>query len=501
MNKHIPAVLLISVTLMSCSQTRPAESASGRPLDAAVPQNEIATLTSQGQAIKYVANQIIVKDGRDGKLEKWLAKHGARIVDNGLIPEAPASVPRSEVRPVVNDYRLVEITAATQVAPALTVQKLQGLTFGSEAAKQTFLTGLSLAEEGIENNLNYSMEPTLVANDVEGATSGSYLTTPSFWHLASFPGSNSHTLFDRGYTGAGVDIAIIDTGFHSQDYDVSNSDPVNPNRPFRGLQSYDFVANSYVLPNTPDQAPNGVRWHGLHVARVALGSMGNHAAGVGAAPQARPMFFRLSTSYSYWDAARAVNTAVAWGADVINMSFGGWANAGWDGGSNFGSALANATNNKVVNVASAGNNGAYSSKETVFGNVYIPAAWNNVIGVGAINSVGSRATFSNYGPIADVWAGGDFVGHSPSPDLSCWATAQCTALNNGLFGQYGVSGTSFSAPVVAGVAALMKQANPAHTVYSVKQTIQSTVNKSKGDWILDAGAAVRKTVIDKGGTW
>jgi Subtilase family len=304
---------------------------------------------------------------------------------------------------------------------------------------------------------------------------------------------------------------VIDTGFRSDDYELQGYcwDPyvsysVCPS--YKTQYSYDFVANTYSLPNSSDPAPNGNTWHGLKVAETAAAALNNHLGGAGTAPGADVYLFRLSSSYTDYEAARAVNTAVAWGADVINMSFGGWRYGGV-GANGFASALQNAVNNGVINVASAGNDGVYSNRNTSFNNIVVPAGWAPVIGVGAIDSAGLRSDWgasssgavqaSNFGPIATVWAGGSVISHTPSPSNSCWSQSQCLYYNY----REPFSGTSAAAPVVSGIVAVMKQVKPNLTQGEVQNIFQSTGHIVNGMLVVDESAAVKEALIRNGGVW
>jgi subtilisin family serine protease len=124
--------------------------------------------------------------------------------------------------------------------------------------------------------------------------------------------------------------------------------------------------------------------------------------------------------------AAGIDWAVAHGADVISMSF-----SSSQGSPLLQTAITNATNAGVICVASAGNDG-----QPV---VVYPAAYN-VIGVGSTNDSMVRSSFSNYGPNVDLAAPGE-------GDITLYP------YNNYAAGW----GTSFSAPLVSGSAALLVQ--------------------------------------------
>jgi subtilisin family serine protease len=139
--------------------------------------------------------------------------------------------------------------------------------------------------------------------------------------------------------------------------------------------------------------------------------------------------FHSDGSGNLSDIIRAVYYAVQNGAKVINMSFDLSPNS-----TEFASALNYATQNNLICVASAGNDGV---EEIVY-----PAAYqSNVMGVASTSNTDARSTFSNYGD-AIVWLA------APGENI----------VSTYPFGTYATSsGTSFSAPLVSGTAALLVQ--------------------------------------------
>ncbi len=212
--------------------------------------------------------------------------------------------------------------------------------------------------------------------------------------------SNAHTgaaaaWASYGATGAGVKIAVIDTGIdygHSDFGGSGSADAYAANDPTTTLDvafptskviaGYDFVGNSYdaggtgaALVPVPDTDPLDCNGHGTHVAGTSAGLGVNgdgttytgaytaaavNAAGLrihpGSAPQALLMAYKVFGCEGSVDSSvivAAIDRAVAEGADVINMSLG----------SAYGSpngieqtAVANAVAAGVTVVTSAGNN-------------------------------------------------------------------------------------------------------------------------------------------------
>ncbi|MGX8797109.1 S8 family peptidase [Fusibacter sp. JL298sf-3] len=154
------------------------------------------------------------------------------------------------------------------------------------------------------------------------------------------------------------------------------------------------------------------------------------------------------------------------GADVINMSLGG---GGFSQGMN--DACEYAVGKGTIVVAATGNDGV--------GTVSYPAAYPSVIAVGSVDANRSKSWFSNYGQGLEIMAPGSNI-YSTTP--------------NNQFASY--SGTSMATPHVAGVAGLMRAANPNLTVAEARQILRSTAqpagaSNQYGYGIVDAAAAVQ----------
>jgi subtilisin family serine protease len=169
--------------------------------------------------------------------------------------------------------------------------------------------------------------------------------------------------------------------------------------------------------------------------------------------------------------------AIDHGADVINMSFSTKQNS-----TALQRAL-NAANAKgVILVSSAGNDGKAIS--------VWPAAYENVIGVGSTNNSRIRSLFSNYGTDASLAAPGEAL-------ITTYPSS-----NSGLKQHYAeVWGTSFSAPLVSGTAALLVEIDKningpkAETIF--KQSSVPIGNQGLGDGELDAYHAAQTVKKNK----
>jgi subtilisin family serine protease len=131
-------------------------------------------------------------------------------------------------------------------------------------------------------------------------------------------------------------------------------------------------------------------------------------------------------------------------------------------------AVERARKRDVVIVAAAGN--AHSRDETTPDPVPYPAAYDGVIGVGAIDQTGARVSDSQVGPFVDLVAPGGGV----------------TVAANRTGDQVLVSGTSFAAPHVAAAAALVRSRFPAMTAPQVEERLRTTAGPARGGPRSDA---------------
>jgi Subtilase family len=175
--------------------------------------------------------------------------------------------------------------------------------------------------------------------------------------------------------------------------------------------------------------------------------------------------FRPDGTSTTFEILRAIYYAADNGADVINMSF-----SFPEANSELQRALDYATSRGVVAVASAGNTG---NRVIVY-----PAAFPNVMGVASTTNQDTRSSFSNYG--ADLVT------------LAAPGEALITTYPGGNYA--GVWGTSFSAALVSGATALLKQVNPgldqagAETALSQTQPIDPELGAGRLDLLRALGA-------------
>jgi subtilisin family serine protease len=271
-----------------------------------------------------------------------------------------------------------------------------------------------------------------------------------------------------------VVVAVIDTGMDVLHPDLKANVWFNPREiPNNGVDDDangcvdDLNGCAFVTDGLPgcESVTNGfIRddvGHGTFVAGV-IGAPVNGAGIAGIARGVRLMAVKVLDCYGAGDSvavAQGILYAARNGARVINVSLGGLEEA-----QVVNEAVATAMSGYgVIVVAAAGNNGA--------GQVAFPARIPAVIGVGATKWAAPtiRADFSSYGRGIDVVAVGErIVGTVPLPRcnqfLSCFGEAP-----------YGTGdGTSFSAPQVSGLAALMLSLKPSLTAEQITGILRAT---------------------------
>ena len=249
---------------------------------------------------------------------------------------------------------------------------------------------------------------------------------------------NAGTAWDKVDPGrrANVTIALLDTGINASHEDLQNSI----------VPGYDFVNN--------DNDPSDGQGHGTHVAGIAAAIVNNGKGIAGIAGGSKIMGVKIlddSGSGSTSNIINGIKYAADHGAKVISMSLGGPGTS-----SAMQDAVNYAINRGVSVVAAAGNNN---------GQVTMPGNCNGVITVGAIDSTGGRANYSNYGPEMDVAAPGSNILSTYNVNSSNYTS---------------LSGTSMATPAVAGVVALVRAANPDLTPASVSNILQQSA-VDKGD--------------------
>ncbi len=253
-------------------------------------------------------------------------------------------------------------------------------------------------------------------------------------------------LHDKGFRGEGKTIAVFDAGFPGVDKDVPFQH-LYQNNQIKG--TYNFVNND---PNVYIESSHGT---------ATLSCIGAYEPGkfIGTAYKAN--FFLFTTEYASsehraeefnWLLAAEYSDSA--GVDVISSSLGyttfdlpstSYTPADMNGNKTVvtkAADMAAATGMLVIN--SAGNEGA-----DIWRIIGAPADGDSVLAVGAVDSLGNKANFSSFGPTADGRI---------KPNVSAQGQLAAIIVPGGYATRS--NGTSFSCPILAGMATAFWQANP-----------------------------------------
>ena len=257
-----------------------------------------------------------------------------------------------------------------------------------------------------------------------------YVVSGSEWHLAKIQALQA---WDITVGASNVVIAVLDSGINAGHPDLAG----------RILPGYDFVNND---GDSADDFGHGTAVAGTV---IAGGNNGIGVAGVAFGCTVLPVkVMDASGTASHSTIAQGIEYAVQQGARIINLSLGG----DWPS-STLQNAVNDAWSNNVVVVAAAGNNGSTLPQ--------YPGACDHVLAVAASEPDDARSWFSSYGPYVTLYAPGDNI----------WTTQR------DLTNPYGAwSGTSFSSPVVAGVAALVLSLNPSLSNTQIVDVLKQTAD-------------------------
>ncbi|GAB3342004.1 S8 family peptidase [Marilutibacter aestuarii] len=336
------------------------------------------------------------------------------------------------------------------------------------------------------------------------------LASHQAWHYAAGNGGARVTGAWDSSTGAGLVVAVIDTGITA-----------HPDLDANVLPGYDFITDAFISRRDTDaREPGGwdlgnwnaagecgtgssarnSNWHGTHVAGTIAEVTDNGIGGAGVAPDAKVVPIRVLGRCGGFDSD--VSDAIVWAAgghvdgvadnanpaEVLNLSLG----AAKACPQVMQDAINTAVSLGATVVVAAGNDNSDAS-------LHSPASCQNVVTVGATGYTGQRASYSNYGASIDLAAPGG-NGAEGVPNGYIWSTHNDGTTVPGNPQYVGMVGTSMAAPHVAGVAALMQAVAPRPLtpaqleglLVASARPFPVTVNRPLGSGILDASAAVER---------
>lgn len=361
------------------------------------------------------------------------------------------------------------------------------------------------------------------------------------WGLISEKGNNE------------IKVAVIDTGVAFEDYYDSENQMqyrlapelahVNFSSP-KSYQSIDCSGDVFALRKETNH-PNDDHGHGTHVTGTIVQATNNatHAAGIAMNTTIIPLKIlhqcdegqrQIGTSL---DLAEAIIFAVDQGANIINMSLGGS-----EYSQIVADAISYADENGVIMIAAAGNDASRDSSSPLS----YPAAYSEVISVGATRWDNIRAVYSQYQPNNNVSLdlvapGGQWHNDDSSnvldqnedglfdgivqQTIKMYGSSEFTEITDDYFDDIGYfcvssdgvrlipdiescglyQGTSMAAPHVSGVVALMLSLDSELSSSEVRRILKDTANKNipqynqteYGAGLLDAYAALVETIGDQ----
>lgn len=354
------------------------------------------------------------------------ASNSQDLTKNQIVVKFKSSKSQAEAKKIFSGAN----SASRKYYPGLDIHILST---PSKAQNQSIINRLKQrndvewAEVDGVGNSNISKRIFLTPNDpLYGTQNVNILNVENAWNITT--GSSS------------LIVGIIDSGYRSTHEDLQAN--------YVAGYHYTFAKDGLSGGSTED-----VRGHGTAVAGSA-GAIGNNSKGIAGpswSSKLMPLRCTDSTGNCYWsDVAYLIDWGLTKGAKIFNLSFGDntFVNSTWE------VSILNDAYKKIIAAngaitISAGNQSTFRTD----GNN------PNMICVGALTIDGTtKADFSNSGYMVDVFAPGTVY-------TTDWAS-------NTSYGSWG--GTSFSSPLVSGVLALMKSANPNLTYTQMRRILLST---------------------------
>ena len=364
-------------------------------------------------------------------------------------------------------------------------------------------------ESVVQDRIVHAHSLTVTATTPASTAPDSLYNSPAGWAVRAVGGfGDSATTKTRGpwnvTQGAGIRIAILDTGVDAAHPDIA------PNLAL-SLSEIDQTA----LPSACDDAtPNDNEGHGTWTASLAAGALGpNTGLIAGVAPQATILNIKVlermpavttaadptgcingqASGLLSW-VIQGIEDAVANHANIISLSLGTLVDITTGDGAGLQATFNHVTqaafNAGSVIIAAAGNDGFSLANQQY---IELPAQSRDVLAIVATTNPAcaenlfANATcaagpvtlpyYSNYGaPLNALAAPGGSYPSQPLGQASGWITGACSAncfsLGNTPYVQ--AMGTSASAPLAAGVAALLLAANPTWDASTLVAALRSS---------------------------
>lgn len=345
----------------------------------------------------------------------------------------------------------------------------------SGQSDQTFAASLRAAGLRVQPNYLYKAlalpsDPGVPGN--AGIVIGGQPTFQNYLNVIKAP--QAWDALQSGKPGAlsGVRVGVLDTGFNPNHADLTS----------RVLNTLDCSVVQNGTCNGPSIADD--QDHGTPVAGI-IGAETNNGAGVAGLTWSGKNLFLVKVfgaagsgatdSASTVSIAAGIRAAINQNVRVINMSFGAPLDGFQDGVVQ--KAISDAAAKDILMVAAAGN-----EKQNP---VLYPASDSKVIGVGSVLANGQLTSYSARGQGLELVA----PGGCGTLGANCAASDDTLGLSKS--GGYQITaGTSEASPMVAGLAALVRAANPNLSAADTRALLSRTAAQVSGGKLINAEAAV-----------
>lgn len=377
-----------------------------------------------------------------------------------------------------------------------------GNTTSNNQPPATSATYVSSANIKLPKSINLqpleSVSPTLAQNPnapkvpyfLLGATNDPWLGNS--WAMTKIQANRA---WDLSTGSSSVAVAVIDTGFELNHQELvnrwfTNSGEIGQTAPgdycwdgapkdkstnncdddkngyIDDFKGYDF-ANLDNSPQAGETNANGeATHHGSMVAGVVGAAANNNVGSAGIDQSAKILPLQVFTDDGQADTntvTAAVDYATDMGVKVINLSLGSDT-----ADPTLLSAINRARTNGVLVIAASGNcalnDNPICNNLPTPGRMTYPALHPQVLAVGSTDTNDKRSNFSSYGPQLDISAPGDAVGPLP------------VFYNNAPNYYSNGSGTSYAAPLVAGLASILIAQNPGATLTELENTLKQSAD-------------------------
>ncbi|MEU0964671.1 S8 family serine peptidase [Streptomyces sp. NPDC005917] len=293
----------------------------------------------------------------------------------------------------------------------------------------------------------------------------------------SVPQIGAPKAWAAGYNGKGVKIAVLDTGV----------DATHPDLKDQVIESKNFTTAADATDHFG---------HGTHVASIAAGTGAkSHGKYTGVAPGAKILNGKVLDDNGSGDDSgilAGMEWAAAQGADVVNLSLGGYDTPEIDP---LEAEVNKLSNEKGMLFAIAAGNGGPES-------IGSPGSADAALTVGAVDGNDKLADFSSTGPSAGGALKPDVT--APGVDITA-AAAKGSVIDQEVgenpAGYLTISGTSMATPHVAGAAAILKQEHPDWGYQELKAALTGSTKGGKytpfqqGSGRIQVDKAIKQTVV------